>query len=140
MMISKKYKWQGDPVKVRFGYCFVKTNKEKPICWYNYECSIKHEDNALIPAIQITTYDNEVFVIANHFGIGINKILKGGWPNATHFSLPKLNFTESNMHAFVIKEFNEIEYSIHESERIKWQKENYPVEFEKLQSLKRMIK
>ena len=34
------YQWQGENVKVVFGYCTITENKEKPLYWYNYEVAM----------------------------------------------------------------------------------------------------
>lgn len=139
---SSRYQWQGEPVKVRFGECRVTPNKEKPLYWYNYEC-YNNEFNkaslvAFVPAIEITCGD-QVFVIGNHFGIGIHKVLNGGWPNHNHFSLPKETFELGRKKYHRITEFDLDEYSEHEAKRRAWQKENYPEEFERSEALRRAI-
>ena len=93
---------------------------------------------ALIEALQITTLSGEIFVIANHFGIGINKLIKGGWPNQTHFSLPNETFKECSWKEFPPRKFDYDQYSQHESQRRVWQKANYPNEFEKLERLRKV--
>lgn len=142
------YQWQGEPVSVKFGYTMVKENKEKPLWWYNFECNVKqniHDEYipsygttgmALIPSIQVSQ-GNSVFIIANHFGIGVSKLIKGGWPNHSHFSVNG-EFTEDN--DFAIYEFDELSYSKHESERNKWQKENYHDEYKKLEDMRNSFK
>lgn len=130
------YQWQGEPVKVEFGYSTVKTVQEKPLWWYNYETSLTHEDIAVIPAVRVTAY-GEPFILSNHNGIAVNKLSKGGWPNMPHFSLPSDSFKECSDEWCNLNEFDELEYSQHESERNKWQKKNFPEEYEKLQSLRR---
>ena len=85
-----KYKWQGEPVKVTFGNCIVIENKEKPLWWWNYECnegSASLDGKAVIPSLKIKTKEGNEFMIANHFGIGIHKLLNGGWPSHAHFSV-----------------------------------------------------
>jgi len=132
--MKSNYQWHGESVKTLFGYSYVKENVDKPLCWYNYECDLIHpKGHAVIGAIKITTKDNEEFVIANHFGIGINKLLKGGWPNATHFSLPLESFRKDKH--FIIKEFDLDGYSEYEANREKWQEINYPEEYKKLKEL-----
>jgi len=137
-MKKNKYFWQGEPVKVEFGNCIVKKNKEKPLWWYNYECSLEPMyEKACIPAIRITASWGEPFVISNHCGIGVYKLMKGGWPDSTHFSLdgkfstkPQLKITEFDLEAF----------QQHEAERRKWQIETYPEEMAKIKGLEDMIK
>lgn len=53
--MAKRFKWQGEPVKTRFGYCEVHRDDYKPLCWYNYEKAIQalkevvsEKDNLLI--------------------------------------------------------------------------------------------
>lgn len=135
-----KYKWQGEPVKVRFGYCKVKENKEKPLYWYNYECSDSPKGFAFVAAIEVT-YGNEVFRIANHYGIGAYKLKKGGWPNCRHFSIStEFEFVESHEKWCNLREFNEREFAAHEAARDRWQKKNYPKEYEAVESLKAYMK
>ena len=79
MKTDQKYFWQGKSVKVQFGYCKVQENKERPLWWYNYECFLsKSKKCTIIEAIKIE--GKEPFVIANHFGIGVYKLMNGGWP------------------------------------------------------------
>jgi hypothetical protein len=141
-MKKSVYQWQGEPVKVVFGYCEVFTNKEKLLYWYNYECDISKlfKGKALIPAIKIISNDNDYsFVIANHYGIGISKLKKGGWPNHTHFSLDNNLFVEDTHRAFNIRKFDFEQYSEYETNRENWQKENFPEEYNKIRSLRNMI-
>lgn len=129
-----KYQWQGEPVKIKYGSCIVKENKEKPLFWYNYEC---YPDGlACVPCIEVTTKDGYTFMIANHFGIGIHKLINGGWPSHQHFSVegkfstkPQLRYSE-----FDLESFEE-----HEAARNNWQKKHYPKEWEKKQALLKMI-
>lgn len=143
-----KYKWQGEHCEVEFGYTMVKENKEKPLWWYNFECNVRQNlydeyipsygttGIGLIPSIRVKQ-GNSIFIISNHFGVGASKLLKGGWPNHQHFSVNG-EFTQDE--EFAIYEFDELAYSKHESERHKWQKENYPVEFQKMEDLKNSFK
>lgn len=149
-----KYFWQGEPVLVEYGGVYIEENTEKPLFWYNYECNWNSDLNkpkygddkgALIPAIKIFYYrDHDPFIISNHFGIGVNKLLKGGSPRHTHFSFAddvKFECTEylpsyTLEKAFKITEFNEEGFSKHEASRKKWQQQNFPEEFEKLEILK----
>jgi hypothetical protein len=131
--MMSKYQWQGELVKVEFGNCIVRENKENPLCWYNYECHPNANGLACIPAIKITTKDGDSFMLANHFGIGIHKLRNGGWPNYRHFSLdgkfstkPRLKYTEFNLEGF----------ERYEAERNKWQQKNYPEEWKKLQAIR----
>jgi len=137
------YQWQGTPCEVKFGYVVQSENKEKPLYWYNFECytseqldgTFKHDhfvkDNgdhfALIPAVQVSQ-GKSTFILANHYGIAVAKLEKGGWPNHTHFSLDG-EFHDSNANYDAIKEFDLEGYEKHESNRRKWQKENHPKEF-----------
>lgn len=144
-----KYQWQGEPVKIELGQVILKENKDKPLYWYNFECNMRlnlnneyeyhHSSNnykiGICDAVKII-HSNGEFIIANHFGIGIHKLLNGGWPNYQHFSLDgKFEATswKENIH---LKKFDELGFSKHEAARRKWQKENYPEEFEKMENLK----
>lgn len=132
--MKRNYKWQGEPVKVKFGCSVVKYNKEKPMYWYNYECSLNAPSmTAIIPTVKVIT-PNDSFVISNHYGIGVYKLLKGGWPNCTHFSVDDDSFTENRR--YMISRFNDEGYAIHEAERRKWQKETYPEEYRKLEAIR----
>ena len=131
-----KYQWQGENIKIKFGNCIVEENKEKPLYWYNYECSLQHDGKACIPAIQITTKEGQVFVIANHFGIGVHKLINGGWPNYTHFSLNGKFSTNPQLR---YGEFDLDNYSVYEAEREKWQKKTSPEEYKKILALRKMI-
>lgn len=130
-----KYKWQGEPVKVEIGNCAVRTNEEKPLWWYNFECY--PSGKAFLPAIRITTKDGDSFMIANHFGIGVHKLINGGWPNYTHFSI------DGSFSTGIIARITEFDlegYKAHEAERVKWQQENYPEYWAKLQCLRDSVK
>lgn len=146
-----KYLWQGEPVSVKYGYVVQCENKEKVMFWYNFECNTKQPLNgyrepdhmvmdngdhfSLIPAIEVT-YQDQTFTLANHYGIGISKLLKGGWPNHAHFSLMG-EFKESNEPWFKITSFDLEGYEKHESDRRNWQKKEYPEQFEKMEALRR---
>lgn len=136
-IVYPKYCWQGETVKVEFGMCSVKASKEKPLWWYNYECELNAPAlQAIIPAVRVTVQSGEQFCIANHYGIGVHKLLRGGWPDCAHFSLPVESFEPSKRRCYQLKEFDELGYSRHEAERRKWQKETYPEEFEKVEALR----
>ena len=124
MKTDKQYFWQGKPVRVQFGYCKVQENKEKPLWWYNYECFLnKTEECTIIEAIKIEV--KKPFVIANHFGIGVYKLMHGGLPDCEHYSLPLESFSPCKP----IEQdeiFNIEGYSDHERGRIKWFFEKYP--------------
>lgn len=138
------YQWQGENVKVTFGYCQVKENLEKPLYWYNYECNWDFYYNkpkrgmyksALIPAVKVK-YEDQEFVISNHFGIGYRKLIKGGWPNHNHFSLPidgfVSNLSKDEYINYCIRKFDLESYEQHESNRNKWKLKNYPKELEEI--------
>lgn len=143
-----KYQWQGEPVKILLGHCKVKTNKDKPLWWYNFECEIQENENgyyvekrtdfkglAFIEAVKVI-HSNGEFIIANHYGIGVHKLINGGWPNYQHFSLDG-EFEELNWKETIhLLKFDEEAFSKHEAERRKWQKENFPIEFEKMEQLR----
>jgi len=138
-MKSKIYKWQGEPVEVKFGYVTVKENLEKPLYWYNYECNMnkvgaewKHKF-ALIPAVKVI-HDNGSFLLSNQAGLAVHKLINGGWPNYTHASLDG-EFKEYDAPEFAPKKFDEEEYCKIESDRNKWFAKTYPEEWKKLQAL-----
>ena len=131
--MKANYQWHGESVRVRFGNCIVKENKEKPLYWYNYECY--PEGKACIPVIEVTTKGGQVFMISNHFGIGVYKLLKGGWPDTSHFSVEGEFSTKPQLK---ITEFDPEGYAAYEAEREKWQAENYPEEYEKVSHLRNM--
>jgi hypothetical protein len=117
--MKSRYKWKGTPVKVKFGYCVVSKNEEKPLCWYNYECSLDDFNYSIIPAVKIL--GEEDFCISNHFGIGIHKLLNGGMDNYKHFLLPVGDFSENSKTCFCyFKELDLDGYSEHEAGREKW--------------------
>lgn len=150
--MKDQYQWQGEPVNVRFGFVVQYENIDKPIYWYNFECNTKQKLSgeikvdhmvandgrhlSLIPAIEVETQSGYKFLLANHFGIGVSKLLKGGWPNHAHFSLDG-EFKESKAPYFKFTSFDLEGYEAHESARNTWQKKNYPVEFERIEALRR---
>lgn len=139
--MKSKYQWQGEPVKVRFGYVTVVNREDKPLYWYNYECNTDgNYGEADIPAIEVT-YHDQVFFIANHFGIGAHKLKHGGWPNYMHFSLFG-HFKEETIPELLNgkRQLNEEKFAEHESNRRKWQKYNFPEEFEKNEHLKESMR
>lgn len=133
-MSKVKYQWHGEPVQVEFGNCVVKDNKDKPLWWWNYECAMERPSGmACIPVVRITDNTGYSFMIANHDGIGVHKLLNGGWPGHQHFtvsgkfsSTPELKYDS----------FDEVAFAEHEAARDKWQKETYPEEWEKNQQLR----
>jgi len=135
----KRYQWQGEPVTVTFGMMTVKKNTEKLLYWYNYECVQNAPDErAIILALKIEIGEH-VFYISNHCGIGVHKLLNGGWPSHAHFSLPEDGkFEATKMNA--IYKFNEECYAQYESERRDWQKKNYPEEFKRSEALRDVIR
>lgn len=152
MARSYKYQWHGEPVKTEFGYCRVTENKEKPLYWYNYEClwddyHQKERRSALekfahVPAIRVTS-EGHSFCIANHHGIGVHKLINGGWPSHRHMSLPVEGFVpESELPVderilYAIRKFDLEAFEQYESERRKWQKRNYPEEFARMDELRK---
>lgn len=134
-MGKRKYFWQGEQIKTEFGCCMVKTNKEKPLWWYNWNC--RDEGHAFIDAIKITTKGGESFCISNEYGYGVHKLINGGWPNFGHASLPIEEF-EMLKHKYHTQFDHEL-WVRDESMRRRWQEANFPVEFEKSESLSRLI-
>ena len=130
------YRWHGEPVKVVFGSCIIQENKEKPLYWYNYEC---YPDGvACVPCLKVTSEDGYSFLISNHHGIGVNKLLKGGWPDQTHFSLDGGDFSTSPRQKY--ETFDLDGFEEHERKRREWQKLHFPEEYEKMEAFKNAIK
>lgn len=141
-MKRNNYQWHGEPVKTRFGYCTVIENKDKPLWWHNYECC--HDEyagdgvrrtageakDAIIPAILVTSSDGHEFCISNHFGIGVHKLINGGWPSHRHFSLPIEGFcgdlSRDEHMMYVIRKFDLEAFETHEAARLEWQKRTHP--------------
>ncbi len=140
---SSKYAWHGIPVQTRFGLARVKTNKEKPLYWYNYEVAMSETEfqgYALISAIEVTT-ENSTFLISNHFGIGVLKLIKGGWPSSAHFSFDDdAEFTEHKEFEKFDGTFDLDGYEKHEAARRRWQKENFPEDFDRSERLRKLFK
>lgn len=139
------YEWQGEPVKIKHVIVTVKKNEEKPLWWFNFECDEYGMGHswAVVPAILIET-KNESFIIANHHGIGIHKVTRGGWPNHQHFSIGKESIKKvvdekTGSVFWKYTEFDELRFSEHEAKRRKWQQEHFPEEFEKSETLRRLI-
>lgn len=132
--MSQKYQWQGKPVKVEFGYCIVEANQEKPLWWYNYECALDRDVKSCISAIRVVPESGPSFLISNHFGIGVHKLLNGGWPNYQHFSIEG-DFSPSSADPWQLK-FDLSGFEDHESKRRTWQKENFPAEFKRMEALR----
>lgn len=141
--MRKEYQWQGEPVKVRFGLAEAKTNKDKPLYWYNYEISLEEttmQGTVLISAIEVETKSGYKFLISNHFGIGVRKLLRGGSPNTCHFSFDDgAKFAEHKEYEMYDGNFQLKDYEEHEAKRRKWQRENFPVEFEKSERLVKLM-
>lgn len=149
--MKPNYQWQGEKVSVRFGYVFQEENVDKTLYWYNFECCNKEKVDgsfepthqvganglhyALIPAIEVESKTGYKFLLANHYGIGVSKLLKGGWPNHSHFSLDG-NFKETRSPLWAIKSFDLEGYEAHESQRRNWQKRTYPEQFERMEILR----
>jgi hypothetical protein len=144
-MKYKNLHWHGNPIDVQFGFMGVSTNKENPLWWYNYECSLNH-GFAVVSAIRIKQ-NNQVWYICNDYNLGMRKLRNGGWPNFGHRSLPDDNysFTKIRNREDIAKimeaDFNEESYAFNEAAREKWQKEKYggTYEWEKSQALKKIL-
>ena len=148
--MKNKYQWQGTPCEVIFGYVLQHESIEKPLYWYNFECYNRQQPDdsfkedrmvsanglhyACIPAVKVTQ-GQQSFLLANHCGIGFHKLINGGWPNYSHFSLNG-KFEESNAPYFAFKKFNLEDYEHHESERNNWQRRTYAQEYAKLKEIR----
>lgn len=147
-MSRTRYQWQGKDVSVRFGFVKVKPNTEKPLYWYNYECETSDDQDprdgtTRIEAIEVTYQEDggreQVFTIANHFGIGVHKLKHGGWPTHQHFSFGDHPFRELDLQHVTPHRFDEVGFAQHEAGRERWMKATDPKEFERLASLKKII-
>jgi len=138
-------KWHGEVVQIEHINVLVTQNKEKPLFWYNFECELNAPyTKAMLPAIEITTQEGNTFIIANHNGIGLNKVRKGGWPDQPHFSFDEKDIVQiirrGEKGFYTIDSFCERDYSDLENQRRLWQKENFPEEFEKSEALRKMLR
>lgn len=131
------YKWHGEPVTVKFGYFMPQTVKEKPLFWYNFEADTAPETP--IPAVRVTTKSNESFVISNHCGIGVKKLMGGGWPDQQSFHVPKEWFVPDDGERFTIVEFDGAMLAVQENRRRAWQERMHPDEFRQMEALRAII-
>jgi hypothetical protein len=136
MKEQPKLQWQGQDVEVKYGYCDVVTNTEKPLYWYNYHC--RNNGKARLNAIKVITKEGNEFVIYNRHGIGWFKLSKGGWPNEGHASLPTETFVEDNL--YKVTEYYQEAFRNEAAMREKWLEEKYPLDYKKMQSLLKMAK
>ena len=124
--LSQVYKWDGEPVQVEHVDIIVKEHKQKPLYWWNYEVSLtgaSATNKAVISSLKITAKDGEVFYISNHFGIGLNKLRKGGmWTQASyHFDEEYIVKIQGAIHRNI--KFRLDKYEEYEKGRLKWRKE-----------------
>ena len=47
----------GKRVEVEFGASVVRTDEDRPLCWYNYDCSLTGDGTALIPSVRIQGHE-----------------------------------------------------------------------------------
>lgn len=139
---GREFQWNGEKVKdVKFGYVVQEPNEKQPMYWYNWEVAKQFENGissgkfATIPAVQITTQTGKPFCIANIAGMGVRKMENGGmwYSQPGHFSLDG-NFTEYE--ELAIYEYNHLDYVVYQAGLDKWQKENYPEDYAKLEAIK----
>lgn len=123
-----KYKWHGKPVGVTFGICTVQKHEEKPLMWWNYEV---HLGLLQIPVVRIQT-DTAAFMISNHFGIGVYKLERGGWPDLQHFGISGM----FKARTWGKTNFDQAGFQAREQARSAWQKENFPEEYAKVEALR----
>lgn len=145
--MNELYKWDGNPVTIKHGYILISKYKEHSLRWYNYEIYLAEKDTdgnyetlkAIIPAIEITTKENHVFHISNHYGIGIYALLRGGtWRQASFHFDGEYEFIEDDK--YKISEFNFIGYHAFELKRMAWQRITFPEEYKKIEALQKLIK
>ncbi|GGH24809.1 hypothetical protein FAZ19_16160 [Sphingobacterium alkalisoli] len=141
--MNENYRWQGVPVKVRFGKVRVQQDKDKPLYWYNFE--VLEMRTSYVPALEVTYQEpgsdrKQVFCISNHFGVGVDKLEAGGWPNKQHFSLPSdfLEYTAEEWSEYedVPISFDPVGFANHEFKRDEWQKKMFPKEHEEREKFK----
>ncbi len=132
------YKWQGEKINVRFGYCSVKLNNNNPLFWYNYFCANADNDVQIekIPAIEVM-YNDEVFCISNIHGEGHAKLINGGWPNMAHRSLPASTFYKND--TLRVTHYDKDAYFADEEKIKGYQRFNFPKEFSKSEALRMSI-
>lgn len=142
--MNEIYSWHGEPVKTEFGQVIVRENADRPLFWYNYEANMDVDGLAIIEAVKVTTSDGHTFLISNHFGIGNNKLKKGGWPDQQHFSFNEndiVSFTNESEFSSLGKlghtnKFDEVAFSEHEAKRLKWQSVTHPEAFAEMQKMR----
>ena len=135
--IKMKYYWQGESVKIKFILAQVAPDLKNPIYWFNYECALSENSTAKIPCVQVF-YRDEPFIIANHFGIGVHKMINGGWPNFPHHSIGDNEPFEPDENPILV--FDKMGYKRHEESRDEWREKNYPAEYKRLSFLKSLLK
>lgn len=123
-MSLDQYMWNGDHVTVRFGYVIAQVIEKYPLHWMNYEAVATGRDN-LIPALEVLLPSGEVRLIANHYGVGIKKLLDNSM--LVLMTIPNhLPFVEARQ--FTITDFDKRAFEEHEKSRIIWQRMNFPEE------------
>ena len=125
--------WQGEDVSVKYGYCEVTTDNERPLCWYNYHC--RQNGKAKLHAILIEQNGN-TWCIYNGFAIGWFKLSKGGWPNEGHASLPTDGFVEDE--SYKIEKYDQDGFRIERELANDWEKNTHPEEWRKKIALLQM--
>ncbi len=139
-----KYQWQGQNVTVKHGYASIKKS-EAPLMWWNYEVSLSSiSKTAIVPAIQVTVpawqdEQEQVFIIANHHGVGEHKIKSGGHPNFAHYDVPDNAYFEEGIIG-KIKKFSLDKYLQHEENRRQWQLKTHPKDMAKFAKLHNSIR
>jgi len=140
-----KYSWNGRPVTIEHVWVLIKEVKDKPLYWYNYDCSTSVNGEALFPALEITTQEDAKFIIDNSFGLGINKCRKGGMWTSAHRGFDDESIVEvyrEGHKRFGSKniQFSEEQYLKDNEDRNRWQKYYYPEEFERSEQLRIAIR
>jgi len=143
-MKKGNYFWNGRPVEIEHVWVLIKEVKDKPLYWYNYDCSTSVNGKANFPAIEITTKEGAKFIIDNSFGLGINKCRKGGmWTNAhrgfNEDSIVEVYREGHNRFNGKNIQFSEKQYLQDNEDRRRWQKHYYPEEFEWSEELRLAI-
>lgn len=124
--------WNGEP-KALFTACIIKPKKDerRPLVWWNAFTDIDRQ------AIEIT-YEGEKWCIDNAHGTGFYKVTKGmGSPSCGHASFGDYEFIRYIPQSEMIIQIDFEGIVIHECTVNEYQQQTDPIEYEKLQSLKK---
>lgn len=132
---SIMYRWQGQPVSVKFGFVKAVPVEETPLHWMNYY-ALNGAGPQKIPAVEVRLLKQK-FMIANFYGMGERKLVAGGWPNRPHRSIPdKCEFTQVERAFRPIIEPGKMRWM--EAKETAWFSLKYPKEMERIEALKEL--